>query len=216
MLVEILGDSVNFYKVGLGLLAQGGLDLAARLKDSGKKVFLDLKLFDTARTVERAVHALSRYPAPDLLTVHGDPQVVAAAMEGRDHNTTTQILAVTLLTSLDRDDLDQMLVAKGNLDEIARSRAARALAAGADGLVASPLEITLLRKLPACKDKLIVTPGIRPTGMKPDDQKRQATPAQAIESGADHIVVGRPILENPEPREAVRKILAELPDPTTD
>ena len=220
-LTEELGDTVNFYKIGLRLIADGGVDLAGRLKMSGKKIFLDLKLFDTAKTVETATQALvRRYPPIDMITVHGDPQVVTAAIEGRG-NADTKILAVTLLTSLDREDLDQMLITKGNLAEIARSRAARAFAAGADGVIASPLEIEMLRKLPACKDKLIVTPGIRPAEAKPDDQKRHATPAEAIRLGANHIVVGRPILWAHEPVEAAQKILDEIrhiphnPEPST-
>ncbi len=206
-----LGDTVSFYKIGLGLLADNGLTLAADLKAAGKRVFLDLKLFDIASTVERAVRALVRHPAPDFLTVHGDPQVVAAAVRARGE-AATQILAVTILTNLEREDLDGMLIAAGDIESIVCRRAERALASGANGLIASPCELTALRRLPACTGRLLVTPGVRPTGAKPDDQKRWATPAEAIRWGANHIVVGRPILEAPDPAAAAGKILDEIRD----
>ena len=208
-----LGDTVGFYKIGLGLLANGGLSLAAELKTKGKRVFLDLKLFDIASTVERAVRALVQHLDPDFLTVHGDPQVVAAAVRARG-KADTRILAVTILTNLQRKDLDGMLIAAGDIESTVRSRAERALASGANGLIASPREITALRRLPTCMDRLLVTPGIRPTGAKPDDQKRRATPAEAIGWGADHIVVGRPILEAPDPAAAAEEILNEIRDAT--
>lgn len=204
-----LGDSVSFYKIGLGLLGTGGLGLAAEMKDAGKKVFLDLKLFDIGQTVTNAVRALSATLAPDFLTVHGDPQVVAAAAAGRGV-APTRILAVTILTSLDRADLDANLIRPGALDDLVLERAVRAFAAGADGVIASPMEAARLRALPGARGKLIVTPGVRPAGAERGDQKRVATPAAALAGGADHLVVARPVIAAPDPRAAAEAILAEI------
>ncbi len=207
-LVEKLGDEVSFYKIGLGMLTGGGLALANELKEKGKRVFLDLKLFDIAQTIENAVAGLSQFDF-DFLTVHGDPNVVRAAVAGRgDRN--TKILAVTVLTSLDRSDLDLALIRSGDVDEIVTERARLAFAAGADGVIASAHEAAMIRTLPEAKGKLIVTPGIRPAGTKTDDQKRVMTPALAINAGADHIVVGRPIWRAEDPLSAARLVLAEL------
>lgn len=208
-LVQRLGDSVSFYKIGLGLLAAGGMDLARELKAEGKRVFLDLKLFDIGATVEAAVRGISGLGV-DFLTVHGDPQVVAAARRGRGEDG-PRILAVTILTSLDRDDLDAMLLRPGDLAALTVERARRALSAGADGVIASPQEAAAIRALPEAKGRLIVTPGVRPEGAAKGDQKRTATPADALQAGADHIVIGRPIHADPDPEEAVREILATLP-----
>lgn len=208
-LVERLGPGVGFYKIGLGLLACGGLDLAAELKGRGRRVFLDLKLFDIAATVEAAVTGLARLGV-DFLTVHGDPHVVRAAVGARGA-APTRILAVTVLTSLDRADLDAMLMVSGPVEELVRERARRALAAGADGVIASPREAGMLRALPEAAGRLIVTPGVRPAGSAAGDQKRIATPAGTIAAGADHIVVGRPVHAAADPRAAAEAILAELP-----
>ncbi|MBN2630978.1 MAG: orotidine-5'-phosphate decarboxylase [Rhodobacteraceae bacterium] len=205
-----IGDAASFYKIGLGMLTGGGLALANELKhDQGKRIFLDLKLFDIGATVEAAVRGIARYDL-DFLTVHGDPQVVRAAQEGAS-GTGLKILAVTILTSLDRSDLDANCIKPGDIHAITLERAARALSAGADGVIASPQEAALIRALPEATGKLIVTPGIRPAGSATGDQKRIATPAQAIADGADHIVVGRPIWTDANPQEAARRILAELP-----
>jgi orotidine-5'-phosphate decarboxylase len=209
-LAERLGDAVGFYKIGLGMLTGGGLALARELKDDlGKRVFLDMKLFDIPATVQSAVRGLAAYDL-DFLTVHGDPHVVTAAKAGAAGRV-TQILAVTVLTSLDRADLDGMLIRAGDLAEIAVERAARAFAAGADGVIASPHEAAAIRALPGAAGKLIVTPGVRPAGAAVGDQKRVETPAAAIRAGADHIVVGRPIWQAEDPRAAAGAILAELP-----
>lgn len=208
-LVGALGPAVSFYKIGLGLLAAGGLPLARALKESGKRVFLDLKLYDISATVERAAAGLA-HMGLDFLTVHGDPAVVRAAVAGRA-DAPTKILAVTVLTSLDRSDLDAMLIRPGPVAEIVTERARRALAAGADGLIASPMEAARLRALPESQGRLIVTPGVRPAGAAPGDQKRTATPAEALAAGADHIVVGRPVIAAPDPAAAARAILATLP-----
>lgn len=206
-----IGDTVSFYKIGLGMLTGGGFALANELKqEQGKRIFLDMKLFDIGATVEAAVRGLAQYDL-DFLTVHGDPQVVRAAAEGRRGHA-TQILAVTVLTSLDRADLDANLIKPGDLREITLERAARALEAGADGVIASPQEAALIRALPQAAGKLIVTPGVRPMGADAGDQKRIATPAQAISDGADHIVVGRPVWQAKDPRAAAAAIVAELAD----
>ncbi|SDI82265.1 orotidine-5'-phosphate decarboxylase [Salipiger marinus] len=204
-----LGDAVSFYKIGLGMLTGGGLALANELKqERGKRIFLDMKLFDIGQTVENAVAGLAQYDL-DFLTVHGDPHVVRAAKEGA-RGKDMKILAVTILTSLDRADLDASLIREGAIPDLVVERAARAFEAGADGIIASPNEAAAIRALPEAAGKLIVTPGVRPAGAADDDQKRIATPAHAIAAGADHIVVGRPIWRAPAPRDAAEAILAEL------
>lgn len=208
-LAQRLGDTVSFYKIGLGMLTGGGLALANELKlEHGKRIFLDMKLFDIGATVEAAVRGLAQFDH-DFLTVHGDPHVVRAAQEGKG-GTGLKILAVTILTSLDRADLDAGLIRPGDIRDIVLERAVNAFDAGADGVIASPQEAPLIRALPEAAGKLIVTPGVRPSGTALDDQKRVATPAQAITDGADHIVIGRPIWQSPDPRAAAAAVLAEL------
>ncbi|MDG1339226.1 MAG: orotidine-5'-phosphate decarboxylase [Paracoccaceae bacterium] len=208
-LAKRLGDAVSFYKIGLGMLTGGGLALANELKhEHGKKIFLDMKLFDIGATVEAAVRGLVQFDL-DFLTVHGDPHVVRAAQEGAA-GSNTKILAVTILTSLDRADLDGALIKDGAITDLVQERAGLALSNGADGVIASPQEAALIRALPEAEGKLIVTPGVRPAGADLDDQKRVATPAHAISNGADHIVVGRPIWQADDPRAAAEAIVAEL------
>lgn len=207
-LAEKLGDAVSFYKIGLGMLTGGGLALANELKEQGKRVFLDLKLFDIGATVEAAVRGHMQF-APDFLTVHGDPHVVRAAVAGRG-DTATKILAVTILTSLDRSDLDDALIQQGDVAVLVVERARLAFLAGADGVIASPREAAAIRALPEAKGRLIVTPGVRPAGAALGDQKRVETPALAIAAGADHIVVGRPIRDAADPAAAARDIIAEM------
>ncbi len=204
-----LGDAVSFYKIGLGMLTGGGFALANELKqEQGKRVFLDMKLFDIGATIEAAVRGIAQYDL-DFLTVHGDPQVVRAACEGK-RGKDLKILAVTVLTSLDRADLDANLIKPGDIHDITLERAAKALEAGADGVIASPQEAAMIRALPQAAGRLIVTPGVRPAGAASGDQKRIATPAQAIADGANHIVVGRPIWQAADPAAAARAIVAEL------
>ena len=208
-LAEQLGDSVSFYKIGLGMLTGGGLALANELKqEHGKRIFLDMKLFDISATVEAAVRGLARFDL-DFLTVHGDPHVVRAAKQGAA-GSDMKILAVTVLTSLDRGDLDACMITPGDLSKVVIERADRAFEAGADGVISSPREAAAIRALPGARNRLIVTPGVRPAGSALGDQKRVATPARAIGDGADHIVVGRPVWNAPAPRAAVRAILEEL------
>ncbi|MCG7494841.1 orotidine-5'-phosphate decarboxylase [Thalassobius sp. Cn5-15] len=210
-LAEKLGDAVSFYKIGLGMLTGGGLALANELKEEhGKRIFLDMKLFDIGATVENAVRGLAQFDL-DFLTVHGDPYVVKAAKEGASGKD-MKILAVTILTSLDRADLDGALIKSGEIRDLVQERAGNAFAAGADGIIASPQEAALIRALPEAEGKLIVTPGVRPAGAALGDQKRVSTPAQAIRDGVDHMVVGRPIWQADNPRAAAEAILAEIRD----
>ena len=208
-LTETLGDMVSFYKIGLGMLTSGGLALASELKqEHGKRIFLDMKLFDIGVTVENAVRGLAQFDL-DFLTVQGDPHVVRAAKEGAG-DSGLNILAVTILTSLERSDLDDNMIKSGALGDLVQERAARAFDAGADGVICSPHEAALIRTLPQAEGRLIVTPGVRPAGADMGDQKRIATPAQAIANGADHVVVGRPIWQAPDPKAAAQAILQEL------
>ncbi|RWR06672.1 orotidine-5'-phosphate decarboxylase [Paenirhodobacter populi] len=208
-LARTLGDSVSFYKIGLGMLTGGGLALANELKgEMGKRIFLDMKLFDIGATVEAAVRGIAQYDL-DFLTVHGDPYVVRAAKEGAA-GTGLKVLAVTILTSLDRGDLDGALIREGDVQDLVAERAGRAFEAGADGVIASPREAAAIRALPEAAGRLIVTPGVRPAGAAQDDQKRVETPASALKSGADHLVVGRPIWQAADPKAAAQAILSEI------
>lgn len=208
-MAKTLGDSISFYKIGLGMLTGGGLALANELKqEHGKRIFLDMKFFDIGATVESAVRGIAQYDL-DFLTVHGDPHVVNAAKQGAGGKD-LKILAVTILTSLDRADLDAGLIKSGDIRDIVAERAARAFEAGADGIIASPQEAAMIRALPQSAGRLIVTPGVRPAGADLGDQKRVATPASAIRDGVDHIVVGRPIHKAADPRQAALDIIAEL------
>ena len=208
-LAETLGDDVSFYKIGLGMLTGGGLAVANELKqEHGKRIFLDMKLFDIGATIENAVRGLAQFDL-DFLTVHGDPHVVRAAKQGAA-DSQTKILAVTILTSLDRADLDASLIRSGDMPDLVAERAARAFEAGADGVIASPQEAAMIRALPESRGRLIVTPGVRPEGAAAGDQKRVSTPARALAEGADHIVVGRPIRDAPDPAAAARAIIAGL------
>lgn len=204
-LVQRLEKSVSFYKIGLGMLTGGGLALADELKhEHNKKIFLDLKLFDIGATVENAVKQLARYDL-DFLTVHGDPHVVKAAANGAA-GSNLKILAVTILTSLDREDLDKSCIKEGSINELVQERAYNAFEAGANGVIASPNEITSIRQLTESNNKLIVTPGIRFSDDQVNDQKRIASPGEAISLGANHIVVGRPVWQSSDPIAAVKKI----------
>ncbi len=206
-LADRLGDAVSFYKIGLGMLTGGGLALANELKqERGKRIFLDMKLFDIGATVESAVRGLAQFDL-DFLTVHGDPHVIRAAKEGAA-GSNLKILGVTILTSLERADLDAAMIQPGDLHDLTVERAARAFDAGADGIICSPREAAAIRALPNAR--LIVTPGVRPAGSDLGDQKRVETPASAIAAGVDHIVVGRPIWQAADPRAAAQAILAEM------
>ena len=206
--VQSLDGHANFFKIGLGLIGKGGLELALEMKKRGLHVFMDLKLFDISNTIENAVSGLCEAKF-DFLTVQGDPQVVKAAVKGRGASG-MKILAVTFLTSLDRDDLNQNMIKPGAIEDLAVSRAEKAILAGADGVIASPKELILLRNNPYCTKKIIVTPGIRPTKSAINDQKRVATPHEALKNGASYLVIGRPIYQAKDPLAAFREIQKEI------
>ncbi len=205
-LVERLGDSVSFYKIGLELAYGGGLPLAERLVGQGKKVFLDLKLHDIGATVERAAAQVAGLGAT-YLTVHAFPQTMAAAKAGVGDRG-LGILGVTVMTSYDDGDLRQAGYTMGVRDLVAK-RADQAVAAGIAGLILSAEEVEAMRRRIGRKLRL-VTPGIRPAGAAAGDQKRVMTPAAALAAGADHLVVGRPITQATDPRAAAEAILAEM------
>lgn len=205
-----LGDAVSFYKIGLQLFASGGMDLAARLKASGHQIFLDWKLHDIGATVEKASAALAGSGA-DLLTVHGEPQVMAAAVKGRG-GSGLKILAVTVMTSLTDADLAEIGYGLSATALVER-RIAQALDLGCDGVVASPLEAALARAMAIKAGRpefLVVTPGVRPAGAALDDQARIATPRDALAAGASHLVVGRPITAATDPRAAAQAIVRDI------
>lgn len=209
-IVEALGDSVGFYKIGLQLqFAAGGegLRFAQRLIKAGKSVFLDCKFLDIPETVERAVENVARMGAK-FLTVHGEAKAIDAAIKGRG-NSPLQILAVTVLTSLNADDLNDMGFRDMTVRDLVLLRVRKALDAGADGVIASGEEIEAIRALAGHRLK-IVTPGIRRATDQRHDQKRIATPAAAIRAGADHLVVGRPVTQAANPREVAEEILQEI------
>jgi len=204
--VELLGDSVNFYKLGLELFMSGSyFELVEQLLRRGKQVFCDLKLFDVPETVARAVRQL-KDRGVDFTTVHGNDSMLRAAVGEKNG---LKILAVTVLTSLDRGDLED-LGFQCDVESLVLSRARRALELGCDGIISSGLEISSLRK--DLGDQLIiVVPGIRPVQNRPlDDQKRVVTPTQAFQDGADYIVVGRPIRDAEDPRAKAEAIQAEI------
>ena len=192
-LVEQIGGSAVFYKVGMELAYGGGLPLVSELAAAGKQVFLDLKLHDIPNTVERATAQAAKLGAR-FLTVHAYPQTMRAAVAGAK-GSGMQILAVTVLTSYDDADLFDAVYRFGVVETV-RRRAEQALEVGVDGLVASAEEAAMARQTVGAK-LLLVTPGIRPTGLTVGDQKRVATPAEAIRNGADYLVVGRPVTQAP-------------------
>ena len=207
-LVDEIGDGVSFYKVGMELAYGGGLEFVTRLVASGKQVFLDLKLHDIPNTVERAVAQVARLGAT-FLTIHAYPQTMRAAVAGRA-GSKLKLLGVSVLTSCDDADLKDAGYAYG-VSALVAKRGAQAQAANVDGLVASAAETAMLRSRLG-DDLLLVIPGIRPAGAEVGDQKRVATPAQAIRDGADYLVVGRPVTQAPDPRAAAQAIAAEIAD----
>jgi orotidine-5'-phosphate decarboxylase len=204
-LVGRLGDAVSFYKIGYQLAYAGGLAYAHRLAGAGKQVFLDLKLHDIGNTVAQGVKSVARLGAT-FLTVHAYPQTMKAAVEAREGR--LAILAVTVLTSYDDSDLK----AAGydtSVKALVAGRAEQARVLGVDGLVCSPEEAATVRTI-AGAGMTLVTPGIRPAGVQAGDQKRTATPAEAIAAGADYLVVGRPIVAALDPRAVAEAIIAEI------
>ncbi len=201
-LVERLGDSVRFYKVGLELFMAGGMfELIDWLTKKGNRVFADLKFFDIPETVAAAVRGL-RNRGVTFATVHGNQAMLEAAGEAKGE---VKILAVTVLTSLDQGDLDD-LGFHCDVEKLVLSRARRALEAGCDGVIASGIEAPALKR-ELGERLLVVTPGIRPVQNRPsDDQKRTVDVAEAFANGADYIVVGRPIRQAADPRAAAQAI----------
>ena len=206
-LVQQIGDAVSLYKVGLQLFTAEGPGVVRDLIASGRKVFLDLKLHDIPNTVGRAVSAAAELGA-SMLTVHGGggAAMLRAAVEAANHR--LSILAVTVLTSLNDEDLQEIGFAGGALDQALRI-ASLARSAGCDAVVTSAKEVSALRKMLG-EGFGIVVPGVRPQGSERNDQERVATPAEAISAGASHIVVGRPITRAPNPAAAVESILQEM------
>jgi orotidine-5'-phosphate decarboxylase len=206
-LVDRLGDTVSFYKIGLELLFSDGLALAQELKTEGKRVFLDLKFLDIGNTVERAVASAAGLGV-DFITVHGhDTKTLKAAVQGRD-GSKLKLLAVTVLTNLDQSDLDEQGIA-ATPSGLVIGRARMAENAGFDGVIASGQEAAAVRSETG-PDFLIVTPGIRLPGGDVGDQSRITTPEDALHFGANHIVVGRPINAAKDPKAAAEAFLAHI------
>jgi orotidine-5'-phosphate decarboxylase len=205
-MIERLGDSVTFYKIGYQLSYAGGLPLVQKLTAAGKKVFIDLKLHDIGNTVARGVESLSSLGAT-FLTVHAYPQTMQAAVEARG-NSGPKILAVTVLTSYNEADVEEAGY-RLTIADLVATRARQAKALGVDGIVCSPEEVAALRAIVG-EAMSLVTPGIRPAGSASGDQKRIMTPARAIAAGADYLVVGRPVVEAADPKAAADSIQAEI------
>ena len=206
-LADELGDTVTFYKIGLELMMSGGyFELLDWLLKKDKKVFCDLKFFDIPATVGSAVRQLKDRGA-SFVTVHGNQSIMEAAAENKGD--TLKVLGVTVLTSLDRGDLDD-LGFDCDIGDLVLSRARRALEAGCDGVISSGLEVPRLREHIDSR-LLVITPGIRPVDNKPEgDQKRVVTVDKAFANGADYIVVGRPIRDASDPRAAAAAIQASI------
>jgi orotidine-5'-phosphate decarboxylase len=207
-LVDHVGDTVSFYKIGLELLFSEGIDLARELKMEGKRVFLDLKFLDIGNTVERAVASAAGLGV-DFITVHGhDTKTLKAAIKGRG-NSNLKLLAVTVLTSLDQSDLEEQGITGTTPAGLVVGRARMAELAGFDGVIASGQEAAAIRAETG-PDFLIVTPGIRLPGAEAGDQTRVTTPEDAIGYGANHIVVGRPINAAKDPKAAAQAFLEHI------
>jgi orotidine-5'-phosphate decarboxylase len=206
-LIRKIGPSCNFYKVGMELYAVGGPRFVSELQLDGKKVFLDLKLYDIGETVKRATRQLCERIGPALLTVHGSKSVMSAARSGCD-GTATKLLGVTVLTSFDEQDLAD-LGFPVPVSELVELRVRNAVRTGMDGLVCSPLEVARVREI-AGEESILVTPGVRSSSAAQGDQKRVATPKQAIDSGATYLVVGRQVTRADDPKAACQQILEEI------
>ena len=205
-LVRRLGDRVAFYKVGMELYAAAGMAFAKELRAQGKDVFLDMKFYDIPETVRRAVCQVSR-AGLQFLTVHGSDAVMRAGVEGRGASN-LKLLAVTVLTSFDRQDIED-LGYPCDVSTLVDLRVRKALDLGIDGIVASPLDAARVRRL-AGPGPILVTPGVRSAGSDRADQKRVATPAEAIRNGADYVVMGRQITRAADPAGEVERVLEEI------
>lgn len=205
-LVDRIGTSADFYKVGLELFTVAGMGFVEELIGLGKNVFLDLKLYDIGETVKRTVAQVAR-TGVRFLTVHSPSAVMRAAIEGRG-SAPLKLLAVTVLTSFDQRDVDDMGYSR-SLSNLVEWRVRNAMEAGVDGLVGSPLEARTIRAV-AGPSAILVTPGVRSPGAGKGDQKRVATPAEAIRDGADYLVIGRQITRAQDPAAAIRQVLDEV------
>lgn len=205
-LVGRLGDRVNFYKIGMELYAAAGMLFAQELRARGKDVFLDMKFYDIGETVRRAVCQVAR-AGLQFLTIHGSRPVMQAAIEGRGAGD-LKLLAVTVLTSYDQQDI-QDLGYPCEVAPLVDLRVRKALETGIDGVITSPLDAARVRRI-AGPDLVIVTPGVRSAGSAKGDQKRVATPAEAIRDGANHVVMGRQITRAADPAGEVARVLEEI------
>ena len=208
-IVQRIGDAGTFYKIGYQLAYAGGFEFARELIGQGKKVFLDLKLHDIGNTVEEGVRSVARLGAT-FLTVHAYPQTMRAAVAGKA-GSDLKILAVTVLTSYDDNDLVEAGYAPVPAAELVARRAEQARDTGIDGIVCAATEAQRVRGIVG-RNRLIVTPGIRPAGADAGDQKRIVTPAEGIRLGANHLVVGRPIVKAADPHAAAEAIVREIVD----
>ncbi len=206
-LVAALGETVSFYKIGMELYAAAGIGFVRELAGQGNDVFLDMKFYDIPETVRRAVAQVAACSGVRFLTVHGSRAVMRAAVDGR-RDAPLKLLAVTVLTSFDQDDLADLGYSCA-VEDLVTLRVGKAMEEGMDGVVCSPLEVAAVRKL-AGPTAILVTPGVRSSGVGHGDQKRVATPAEAVRGGADYLVIGRQITGAPDPAAEVRKILHEI------
>jgi orotidine-5'-phosphate decarboxylase len=206
-LIRNIGPSCDFFKVGMELYAVGGPDFVAHLQSEGKKIFLDLKLYDIGETVKRATRQITERIRPTLLTVHGSKSVMSAARVGCD-GTGTKLLGVTVLTSFDEQDLAD-LGFPVPVSELVDLRVRNAVQTGMDGLICSPVEVARVREI-AGENSILVTPGVRSASAAQGDQKRVATPKQAMDNGATYLVIGRQVTRAADPRAAYQEILEEI------
>jgi orotidine-5'-phosphate decarboxylase len=205
-LVNALGDSASFYKVGLELYAAAGMDFVRELKSQGHRVFLDLKLYDIGETVKRAVAQVAKVGV-DFLTIHGSRAVMSAACAGLG-GSPLKLFAVTVLTSFDESDLKQMGY-PCSVSDLVELRVRNAMEIGIGGIVCSPLEVARVRAIAGPAATLVI-PGVRSAGASTGDQKRVATPRETLSNGADYLVIGRQVTRAADPRAEVQNILAEI------
>ena len=206
-LVDRIGDAVSIYKVGMELYAAGGMAFVRGLIMQGKEVFLDMKFYDIPETIRRAVSQVAD-TGVKFLTIHGSGPVMRAATKGKGESS-LELLAVTVLTSFDHDDLSD-LGYPCEIADLVALRVRKAREAGMDGIVCSPVEVASVRAI-AGPNATLVTPGVRSAGAAKGDQKRVATPAEAIGNGANYLVIGRQITRAPDPAAETRRILDEIP-----
>jgi orotidine-5'-phosphate decarboxylase len=208
-LADDLGETVSFYKIGLGLLFRGGIELATELKGRGKKVFLDAKIYDVEATTKSAIQSIAALGV-DFTTIHGNTSILKEAVAGRG-NSSLKLFAITVLTSLDDSDLHEMGYTV-SVDKMVAYKTKSAIDAGCDGVITSGLEAEMIRGIAdeAGSRLIIVTPGIRSAGVSRDDQKRVATPESAIKSGADYIVMGRQIIRAKNRQDEAKRVLEAI------